>query len=139
MASHVEGARIHRNRLARMRRVKTESLKELYAAGEVIREDIQNSIRAGAVSGPSHVPSAPGSPPNANTHRLDMSIDVRINPGRNSVSVVSMAPYSAFLEFGSSKMVERPFMRPGLRRNRNRIVYGQVAAVNRTIRVLKGS
>lgn len=139
MSKHVTGANIHRNRLRRMSRVKEASIKALYEAGELVRADAQASIRAGAVSGAGHVPSAPGQPPNADTHRLDTSIDVRINPSRKSVSVISLAPYSAFLEFGTSKMVERPFMRPALRRNRNRIVYGQVQAVRETVRVLKGS
>jgi HK97 gp10 family phage protein len=139
MTAHVTGANVHRNRLRRMARVKEASIKALYDAGEMVRADAQASIRAGAVSGAGHVPSAPGQPPNADTHRLDVSIDVRINPSRKSVSVISLAPYSAFLEFGTSRMVERPFMRPALRRNRNRIVYGQVKAVRDTVRVLKGS
>lgn len=139
MASHVKGANIHRNRLRRMARIKDASIKRLAEAGELVRSDAQASIRAGAVSGAGHVPSAPGQPPNADTHQLDISIDVRINPSKRSVSVVSLAPYSAFLEFGTSRMAERPFMRPALRRNRNRIVYGQVQAVRDTVRVLKGS
>lgn len=139
MAGHVKGANIHHNRLRRMARINDASIKRLAEAGELVRADAQASIRAGAVSGAGHIPSAPGQPPNADTHQLDISIDVRINPSRKSVSVVSLAPYSAFLEFGTSQMAERPFMRPSLRRNRNRIVYGQVQAVRDTVRVLKGS
>lgn len=139
MASISEGMRIHRNRLARLRNVKTESLKALYAAGEVIREDAKQSILAGAVSGAAHVPSLPGQPPNADTHRLDLSLDTIINESRLSVSVVSRAPYGAFLEFGTSKMAARPYLRPALLRNRNRVVLGQVNAINRIIRVYKGS
>ena len=141
MASGVkhDGARIHRNRLARIRNVKSELLKELYASGEVIREDAKASIRSGAVSGPSHVPSAPGEPPNADTHQLDMSLDTIINQSGVSVSVVSRAPYSAFLEYGTSRIEARPFLRPALLRNRNRVVLGQTVAVNRVIRSYKSN
>lgn len=130
---------MHRNRLKRMARVKEASIKALYDAGELVRADAQASIRSGAVSGAGHVPSAPGQPPNADTHNLDLSIDVRVNASRKSVSVIARAHYAAALEFGYANLLERPFMRPALRRNRNRIVYGQVQAVRDTVRVLKGS
>lgn len=133
-----EGARIHRNRLQRLRRVKTPSLRALYEAGEVVREDAKQSILAGAVSGPGHVPSLPGEPPNADTHELDLSLDTIINQSRLSVSVVSRAPYGGYLEFGTSKMAARPYLRPALQRNRNRIVLGQVRVLNEIIRVYKG-
>lgn len=139
MAVRHDGYRIHKNRLARLRNVKTESLKALYEAGEVIREDAKQSIIAGSVSGAAHVPSAPGQPPNADTHQLDMSLDTIINESRKSVSVVSRAPYGAFLEFGTSKIAARPYLRPALLRNRNRVVLGQVQAVNRIIRLYKSS
>lgn len=113
--------------------------KVLMEAGEAVRADAANSIKAGAISGPGHIPSLPGQPPNADTHQLDLSIDVRLNPSGLSVSVISLARYSAALEFGTSKMVERPFMGPALRRNRNRLVYGTVQAVGALVRVYKGS
>lgn len=133
------GLRIHRNRLARMRRIKTPALKALYEAGEVIRADAAASIKEGAISGPGHIPSQPFTAPNADTHRLDLSIDVVLNPSRLSASVVSRAPYSSFLEFGTSKMAARPFLRPALLRNRNRIIFGQVQAVNSLIGLRKGT
>lgn len=139
MAAKHDGIRIHRNRLQRMRRIKTESLAALYEAGEVIRADAAESIKKGAISGSGHVPSRPGQPPNADTHQLDMSIDVQIAPSRKSVNVVSRAPYAAFQEFGTSKMAARPYLRPALQRNKNRVVIGQVNAVNRTIRLYKGN
>lgn len=134
-----EGSKIHRARLARMRRWATNDVtKALAAGGELVRADAQKSIRDGAVSGVGHIPSQPGQPPNADTHRLDTSIDVVVNKSNKSVSVISRAPYSAYLEFGTSKMVERPFMRPALRRNRNRIVYGMVEGPDGLNRVIKG-
>lgn len=138
MASSGDGARIHKNRLQRLRRVKTPVLQALYEAGEVVREDAKQSIRAGAVSGPGHIPSLPGQPPNADTHELDLSLDTIINQSRLSVSVVSRAPYGAYLEFGTSRVAARPYLRPALQRNRNRIVLGQVRVLNEIIRVYKG-
>ena len=133
------GAKIHRARLARMRRWATDGVtKQLAAAGELVRADAQKSIREGSISGHGHIPSKPFDPPNADTHRLDLSIDVVINKSGKSVSVVSLAPYSSFLEFGTSRMAERPFLRPALRRNRNRIVYGFVDGPFGLNRVLKG-
>lgn len=122
-----------------MRRAASETYRDLYAAGEVIRKDAADSIKEGAVSGPLHVPSEPGEPPNADTHQLGMSIDVVVNPGAKTVSVVSRAPYAAFLEFGTSKMAARPYLRPALLRNRNRVVMGVVNAVNRAIRLYKSN
>jgi hypothetical protein len=43
------------------------------------------------------------------------------------------------LEFGTSRMAARPFMRPALRRNRNRAVYGAAQAISgKQVRVFKG-
>lgn len=135
----IKGVNVHRARLARMRRaLKNESLRQLYAAGELVRRTAADSIKEGAISGPGHVPSLPGDPPNADTHLLDLSIDVRINQSKKTVTVISLAPYSAFLEFGTSRILPRSFMRPALQANRNRLVYGQVKALQASVRVFKG-
>ncbi len=85
--------------------------KALYAAGSLIEIEAEISITRGAVSGKHHVPSAPGEPPNRDTGQLDLNIEtVRVEPLK--VEVSSNAPYSRALEFGNSKMAERPFMRP---------------------------
>lgn len=134
----VAGDRIFANRLKRIRRTKTPIRKALYEAGELVRQEAVDSIREGAILGPGHIPSAPGEAPNADTTNLDKSIDVRVNRQNTSVYVESKAEYSAALEFGTSKMAARPFMRPALLKHRNRIVYGFVEAVNDTVRVYKG-
>lgn len=138
ISARVIGVNVHRARLARMRRaLKDESRKALFEAGEIIRADAQKSIRDGAISGPGHIPSLPGEPPNADTHNLDLSIDVRINPSGKSVTVVARAHYSAALELGTSRILPRPFMRPALQRNKNRLVYGQVQALRASVRIYK--
>ncbi|WP_333571313.1 HK97-gp10 family putative phage morphogenesis protein [Sphingomonas sp.] len=90
----------------------------LFAAGEEIEVEAALSITNGAVSGKGHVPSAPGSPPNADTHQLDRSIETnQVTPLR--VEVSANAPYAIHLEFGTSKMAARPFMAPALARKRD--------------------
>lgn len=89
--------------------------KALYVAGTLIEIEAENSITAGSISGPNHVPSNPYEPPNADTRQLDTSIHTVV-VGRGRVNVESTAPYSAALEFGTSKMLPRPFMNPAAKK-----------------------
>lgn len=139
MEIKIVGANVHRNRLRRMRAkyMENELVREMYAEGEEIRKEIQDSIRQGSVSGPGHVPSAPGQPPNADTHNLDLSIDVRVPraSGRTSLVVIAQAEYAAALEFGTSRILERPFMRPVMERRRGTLVRAAVRALRSTVRI----
>lgn len=102
----------------------------LYAGGEEIRAEASHLITEGAVSGKSHVPSLPGEPPNEDTGTLRTHIEtVQIAPLK--VEVSSNAPYAAVLEFGGSKLAERPYMRPATQRKREAVVTLVRAAVNR--------
>jgi len=110
----------------------------IYAIADLVATDAAISITAGAVSGKGHVPSAPGSPPNADTHTLDRSIHVeRIGP--LVARVVADAPYAAIQELGGTAggvtLPERPFMRPAGAKNRDSGIKLMTAAVDR---VLKG-
>lgn len=87
--------------------------RALFAAGEMIQTEAQLSITRGSVSGKNHVPSRPGEPPNQDTGVLANGIETALT-GPLIVEVSSNAPYSAALEYGSSKMAARPFMRPAL-------------------------
>lgn len=85
--------------------------KALFAAGQLIENEAALSITRGSVSGKGHVPSKPGEPPNSDTHRLDRSIEtVRVGPLK--VKVQATASYAVPLEFSTSRMAARPFMRP---------------------------
>ncbi len=85
--------------------------KALFAAGQLIENEAGLSITRGAVSGKGHVASAPGEAPNADTHRLDRSIETtRVSPLK--VKVTANSGYASALEFGTSKVAPRPFMRP---------------------------
>lgn len=85
--------------------------KALFAAGQLIENEAALSITRGSVSGKGHVASKPGEPPNSDTHRLDRSIETaRVAPLK--VKVTANSGYASALEFGTSKMAPRPFMRP---------------------------
>lgn len=104
----------------------------LFAAGQEIEVEAALSITRGAVSGRAHVASAPGEPPNADTHVLDRNIEtVQVAPLK--VEVSSNAPYAAALEFGTSKMEERPYMRPAAARKRKEAIALVRAAVKKVV------
>lgn len=83
----------------------------LYKGADMIRAEAFRSISAGSVSGKGHVPSQPGEPPNRDTGVLQANLKAELVAPLEA-QVTSEAPYSAALEFGSSKMEARPFLRP---------------------------
>lgn len=83
----------------------------LYVGSDMIRAETFRSISAGSVSGKGHVPSKPGEPPNRDTGVLQANIENRM-VSELAAEVSSNAPYAAPLEFGTSKMEARPYMRP---------------------------
>lgn len=98
-------------RMRGMRGFMTEVGKALYESADLVRSEAHRSISAGSISGKNHTPSAPGSPPNRDTGVLQANLAVDlISPVK--ARVTSRAPYSAALEFGTSKMEARPFLRP---------------------------
>lgn len=105
------GRNSHSDRLRRLGQVRSDLRKVVYAAADELAADAALSITAGSVSGAGHVPSAPGEPPNEDTGMLSRSIHVRQIDDLKA-QVVADAPYAAALEFGTSKMAERPYMRP---------------------------
>lgn len=131
----VTGAKQVTDRLRRMAGPETTRRvgEALFAAGKELEVEAQLSITRGAVSGKSHVPSRPGEPPNQDTGVLANNIEtVQVEVTR--VQVSSNAPYAAELEFGTSKMAERPYMRPAAAKTRQRV--GELIALS--IRRAKG-
>lgn len=131
----LKGARAH---VARLRKLSGPALerevgKVLFAGGQMIQIEAQLSITRGAVSGRNHVPSRPGEPPNQDTGVLAGNIEtVQLSP--QLVEVSSNAPYSAPLEFGTSKMAARPFMRPARDKMRPKIEDLMVRAVQKLVK-----
>jgi len=108
----------------------------LFAGGQAIQVAAQISITNGAVSGKNHVASEPGQPPNNDTGTLANNIEtVQVAPLR--VEVSSNAPYAAALEFGTSRMAERPYMRPAAARKRKEVTALVRRAVDHVIRKSK--
>lgn len=129
----ITGAKAHAARLKRISgpEMIREVGKALYVAGQEIEIEAEISITTGSVSGKRHIASKPGEPPNRDTGTLDNNIEtVLVAPLR--VEVSSNAAHSAPLEFGTSKMAARPFMRPAAQKKRaeaTRIVRDAVARV----------
>lgn len=124
----------HSDRLKRMaQKTPKEIARALYAGGQLIEIEAERSITAGSISGKGHIPSRPGEPPNADTRQLDLNIETEIG-GPALVTVTSKAPYSAFLEYGTSRMAARPFMRPATEKNRAKVVKLVGDALNITIK-----
>lgn len=114
-----KGVKSHTQHLERIAESNKRVVGALYKAGQLIELEAERSITQGSISGPGHIPSAPGEPPNADTRFLDSNIETTIeaqNPP--TVHVTSHAPYSAALEYGTSRMAERPFMRPATAKHR---------------------
>ena len=70
-----------------------------------------------------HTSSAPGEFPATDTGFLVSQISTDVHTKGNSVvgQIISSAPYSKHLEFGTTKMSARPFMQPSLEKNKRKI------------------
>lgn len=105
----------------------------IYEAADAVRAEAFRSISAGSVSGAGHVPSKPGEPPSRDSGTLQAGLKVP-RTGLLTAEVRAETPYSAPLEFGSSKTAARPFMRPA----RDKVAAGAlrkgVAKMNAQIR-----
>ena len=83
----------------------------LYVGADMIRAEAHRSISRGSRSGKKHKPSAPGEPPNRDTGVLQAHLRAELVSPLEA-HVASEAPYAAALEFGTSKMEARPYLRP---------------------------
>ena len=108
-----------------------EPFREVVKGGaQFIRGEAIKSIQTGPKSGRlyekynprrTHRASAPGQPPASDTGNLVRNIKVN-QKNKDVAEVQSNAPYSAFLEFGTSKMLARPFLFPAFEKSKNKIV-----------------
>lgn len=107
-----------------------EVSRTLFVVGSAIAADAAISISNGSISGKGHVPSAPHTPPNSDTGQLAREIEVT-QPAPLLTEVAAYSPHAAPLEFGTSNMAERPFMRPAAAKNREGGLKAVAAAVTR--------
>ena len=97
-------------------------------AANLVRNTAVESINQGSKTGVVYTRggktsqrSAAGEPPATDTGFLVNNIVLDIDVDGLGANVESRADYSAFLEFGTSKMAARPFMQPALEANRAKI------------------
>jgi len=111
---------------------------------QLIRGEAVKSIQSGAKSGivyekynprRTHRASAPGQAPASDTGNLVSKIKVR-QKNKDTVEVESGANYSAFLEYGTSKMQPRPFMLPAFEKSKKPIAEATFKRVKRKIEEL---
>ena len=109
--------------------------------GQLIRTEAIKSIQTGSKSGVlyqmynprrEHRASAPGQSPASDTGNLVSKIIVR-QKSQDVTSVESNANYSAFLEYGTSKMQPRPFMLPAFEKSKKPIINAVLNRVKQKI------
>lgn len=103
----------HLRRLKRMSgaEVIKAANRVVYVGADMIRGKAYQQISRGSVSGRNHVPAPPGAYPNRDTGHLQANIETA-NPEPLLATVTSSAEYAAALEFGTSRMAARPYMKP---------------------------
>ena len=110
--------------------------------GQLIRGEAIKSIQTGSKSGVmyqmynprrEHRASAPGEAPASDTGNLVSKIIVN-QISQDITSVESNANYSAYLEYGTSKMEARPFMFPAFEKSKKPILN---AVFNRVIKKIE--
>ena len=108
-------------------------VKDYVTRGTImVQNDAKKSILAGGTGRTyekyeprrTHRASAPNQPPASDTgflaSNITMDVDVKAN-GTVVGQIISSAPYSKHLEFGTVNMTERPFMQPALQKNKRKI------------------
>ncbi len=130
----ITGQKAHK---ARLKRIRSEPMirevgKAIYVASGLLKEEAQRSIMEGSISGKNHTPSAPGEPPNNDTHKLHDNIENQ-KTGPLTAETSSNAEHAVPLEVGTSKMAARPYMGPAAQKTRPRAQKLVVAAVKRVV------
>ena len=98
----------------------------------MVEKTAQESIKAGGTGilyqkyNPrvEHRASAPGQPPATDSGFLGQNITINVKTTADGTvvgQIVSAAPYSKALEFGTVNMQPRPFMQPALMKNKRKI------------------
>ena len=101
----------------------------LQGAGQMVEADAKVSIQTGPRTGRiyrrgniTHQASAPGEPPATDTGGLVNSISHWVDKKKKTVMVGTDSIVGQWLEIGTSRMEERPWLYPALLRQRKNIV-----------------
>lgn len=129
-------------------RVDKEGMAEFFGA---LDSGVQKATLAGASVyqaelkmklGRNHggVPSLPGNPPNSQTGDLSRSITVK-SKEIGTAQIGPNVPYGVWLEFGTTKMAARPFVRPVAADKRigDRVTAKVAQTINATVSVSVGT
>ena len=123
-----------------------EPFREVVKGGaQFVRGEAIKSIQTGSKTGRTyekynprrtHKASAPGEAPASDTGNLVRNIRVK-QKTKDIAEVESNAPYSQFLEFGTSKMLARPFLFPAFEKSRSKILQATFNRIKKAVEVLK--
>lgn len=109
------------NDQAVLERVRRATMQGIVRGTELVRNEalrlIMQTSKSGRVyrtRGVTHQASAPGEPPASDTGRLANSITTSYDQEKLIGVVSANTEYAPYLEYGTSKMEARPFMRPAL-------------------------
>ena len=91
-----------------------ESALKIEADAKVL---IQRGARTGHVYG-HHISSAPGEAPKTDTGNLVSNITSNVQGLRADIGSRAQAMYGAYLEFGTTTISPRPWLRPTVEKNR---------------------
>ncbi|WP_300396426.1 hypothetical protein [Henriciella sp.] len=130
-----KGVNRHRKHLKQMRgrELVNELGKRVFEAADKVRTEAHVLIAKDAIQGKGHIPSRPGEPPNKDEGTLTEKTTAR-RTGPLKAVAESAADHSVPLEYGTSTMEERPFMRPAARTVRQQYTVNIRAGVNRVNR-----
>ena len=139
----VKGLEEATNALKSLEKDLEQPFREVIAGGaQLIRGEAIKSIQTGPKTGRiyekynprrTHSASAPGQAPASDTGKLVSQIMVN-QKSPDEILVESNATYSSFLEFGTSKMLARPFLFPATERSRPKIAE---AVFNRVVKEIQ--
>ena len=115
------------------KKLRNNKVKEIVTRGTMmVHNEAKQSIMKGGTGRlyekyeprRSHRASAPNQPPASDTgflvSQITMKVDTKLD-GSVVGKIISAAPYSKALEFGTTQMTERPFMQPALEKNKRKI------------------
>lgn len=120
----ITGAKAHAARLKRIRgpRMIGEVGKAIEVAADYLTAEASNLITTGSSGGQNggkhqHIASSPGDPPNEEFGDLRSGLKT-VRTGPLTAESQSTAGHAVPLELGTSKMAERPYMRPAAQKTR---------------------
>lgn len=142
VSARVTGAdELDRAFMARSRRASGAIQLALEEGATIVQAEAQRLVSDGPKTGRiyrkynprrDHQASAPGQAPATDLGHLISNIVIdRADVVRGRIVIASLAKYSAPLEFGSSRIAPRPFMRPALNSSRLAVKVAVIRALNR--------